>query len=238
MAHLKHSEMFRMNRLMDAARTFAVAAAVSAVASTALTASAHTSSVFYTGGGTGGGGTWPLYKDVRFLVRSGFPSHTPSYASIINKGFNQWSNETSGSGPDFYNDGGTTLTGNADNPCLSPYNGVYWRNLDYLGTGVLGFTPHCESSVSNDDTVNGFSMSIDTRTWYVDTGTPTSTQYDLYSVVTHEAGHATGWSGHFSSTETICDTDLPATMCPYYRVGNIRWRTLSTHDVHTFVGAY
>ncbi len=230
--------MLPVGQFKVTARSFLTAAAFSLFVSAVLTASAHTSASFYSGGGTGGGGPWPLYKDVYFLVRSGFPSATPSYASIINKGFNQWSNETTGSGPDFYNGGYTTLTGNADDPCASSYNGVYWRNLDYISTSALGYTPHCESSVSLDDTVIGFSMSIDTRAWYVGTGTPASTQYDLYSIVTHEAGHATGWNGHFDNSEAICATSLPATMCAYYQLGNIRWRTLSTHDVHTFVGAY
>lgn len=85
-----------------------------------------------------------------------------------------------------------------------------------------------------------FSMSIDAaRTWYAGTGTPGSAQIDVFSVVSHEAGHATGWAGHFSLTESIGDDNAgQATMCPSVSPGTVRLRTLSSHDIHTFTAAY
>lgn len=214
------------------ARTFLIGFILSFALSIPLTAQAHSPSTFY----TGAGGRWPSYSNVYFLVRSGFPSS--SYTTAINNGFNQWNEaEPAAIGPDFFNNGSTTVTGNADAPCSATYNGIYWRDLDYLGPGVLGYTPHCENL---SGTVTRFSMSIDAdRAWYAGTGTPSSSQYDLFSVVSHEGGHATGWAGHFSTTESICDDNASqATMCPTVSPGTVRLRTLSTHDIHTFASAY
>jgi hypothetical protein len=197
----------------------------------APSASAHTSSTYY----TGAGGVWPDFHLVGFLVRNGFPS---GYATQINNGYSQWNNaENTGRAVDFSNSGATSVTGNADSPCSATYNGIYWRNLDYLGTGVLGFTPHCENS---SGVVTRFSMSLDSNApWYVGTGDAPSGRVDLWSVTTHEFGHATGWVGHFSEGDAVCpDDSTRATMCPGIYPGTERQRTVSTHDVHTFVGAY
>jgi hypothetical protein len=83
----------------------------------------------------------------------------------------------------------------SDKPCRATFNGVYWRNLDYLGPGVLGYTPHCENARGQ---VIRFSMSIDSDArWYVGTGNAPKGRIDAWSVVTHEMGHATGRYGHF-----------------------------------------
>lgn len=193
-------------------------------------ANAH-STAFY----TGGGGLWPTYSGVYYKVRQGFP--TVAYYNRIEDGGNQWNAAGTSSGiePDFYYNGSTTVTGNADAPCSATYNGIYWRDLDYLGSGVLGYTPHCENS---SGVVTRFSFSVDSdRTWY--TGTGTATSWDLWSLTTHEFGHATGWYGHFSPGESICDnTASQATMCPEYFPNTVRMRTLDDHSKHTFVAAY
>lgn len=55
----------------------------------------------------------------------------------------------------------------------------------------------------------------------------------------------TGFSGpnsasHFDPTSNICEETPEAaqTMFPFYDPGSERWRTLNTHDEHTYQNAY
>jgi hypothetical protein len=125
----------------------------------------------------------------------------------------------------------------SDKPCRATFNGVYWRNLDYLGPGVLGYTPHCENARGQ---VIRFSMSIDSDArWYVGTGNAPKGRIDAWSVVTHEMGHATGRYGHFKESEDVCPNNSHRqTMCPGIYPGTERQCTLGAHDIHTFRNAY
>lgn len=203
---------------------------LSAMVAVPSVAAAH-SPTFY----TGGGGKWTNFLSIGYYQK-GFP--TTTHVARINNGHTQWNAAgPSGIEPDFWYAGTTSTAGNADLPCSATYNGVYWRNLDYLGIGVLGFTPHCENTAG---VVTRFSMSIDSNaSWYTGTGEGPGGQYDLWSVASHEWGHATGWYGHFASSESICvDNSAQATMCPFIRDGTQRIRTLDTHTIHTFQAAY
>ncbi len=54
-------------------------------------------------------------------------------------------------------------------------------------------------------------------------------------------GYAFGCDGggHFCEGAEICaDNSDQHTMCPYYRPGSERWRTLEEHDKHTYQAAY
>jgi hypothetical protein len=198
----------------------------------ATPAAAHTWSTYY----TGAGGRWPGATTVRFYVRNGFPSSAP-WMPTINRGADQWNAARISLEPRFVNAGATATVGNADRPCSATYNGVYWRDLDYLGSTVLGYTPHCENVAG---VVTRFSMSIDAdASWYVGTGATPNGRYDAWSVLTHEFGHATGWVGHFAESDSACPNDATrSTMCPSIYPGTDRQRTLGTHDRHTLQAAY
>lgn len=62
------------------------------------------------------------------------------------------------------------------------------------------------------------------------TGTPSSTQYDLQSVITHEVGHALGL-GHPD------DTERTAVMYKSFSPGETR-RTLSSDDIAGIAAIY
>ena len=169
-------------------------------------ASAHPAADYY----TGAGGKWSSNRTITFYVRNGFPSPA-TWNPTINRGADQWNAKDTGPEPRFTNAGATSTTGNADTPCSATYNGIYWRDLDYLGTGVLGYTPHCENS---SGVVTRFSMSLDADApWYVGTGATPNGRIDAWSVVTHEMGHATGWAGHFAESNDAGPTAPAATPC-------------------------
>lgn len=74
-------------------------------------------------------------------------------------------------------------------------------------------------------------------------------EFDLFSVLTHEFGHAGGWTypsstgGHFreDDTSTCLVADIVAekqTMCGRIDLESTYGRTLGEHDQHVFVGAY
>ncbi|GEM_PF-5833056 len=212
----------------------AIACFIASFAATVPTAAqAYTWQNFY----TGNGGKWPNYSNVYYLVRQGFPSST--YYNRVEDGATQWNNIGGSSGiePDLLYNGSTTNAGDPNAPCSATYSGVYWRNLDFISTATLGYTPHCENS---SGVVTRFSMSIDNRsTWYVGNGTPGSSQDDLWSTTSHEMGHATGWMGHYNAGDSLCaDNQYQATMCPIYFTGTVRWRTLDSTTVGLFQAAY
>lgn len=195
-------------------------------------AQAHSASTFY----SGGGGVWASGIWVNWYSK-GFPSS--SYVDRLKNGSAQW-NAASGSSsaePDFSYVGGTS-TG-PSSPCSASLNGAYWYNLDPLvGEYVLGYTPFCKNTSGR---VYRFTMYIDsTQSWYTGTGDSVGTfTADLWSVASHEFGHATGWYGHYSTSETICENNgSQATMCRTIHLGTVRMRTLADHDIHTFNAAY
>ncbi|MCC6192753.1 MAG: hypothetical protein IT318_27345 [Anaerolineales bacterium] len=65
-------------------------------------------------------------------------------------------------------------------------------------------------------------------TWYAGTGTPSSGQYDLWSVLTHEFGHGSGLYDH--STSGSCSGTGGPTMCPSISATSTHWRTLEQED--------
>ena len=78
--------------------------------------------------------------------------------------------------------------------------------------------------------------------WYQGSGGAPANRWDLRSIATHEAGHTTGWHGHFSGSPT-CALPLSGayeTMCEgSLSVLGTEWiRTLGTHDLHTYEDAY
>ena len=83
--------------------------------------------------------------------------------------------------------------------------------------------------------------------WYVGTGEVPSNKWDLWGVMTHEFGHATGRTiggsendGHFSEGSSYCPSDYTArhTMCPTLDPGRKGQRYLEAHDLDTVQNAY
>lgn len=193
-------------------------------------AQAHTSSTFYST-------YWPGFALVSYGMHIGFP--TGAFRSVHVNGKDQWNNAVAGREPEFYWSLPDDVNyGSAAAPCNLATNtgALFWNDLSYIGANTLGFTRRCWG----DGTIATFTIEFaKNRPWYVGTGDAPSNKYDWWGAVAHEFGHATGWSGHFGSTKSICASNSgPNTMCPTHFLGTEWMRTLATHDVHTFDGAY
>lgn len=119
--------------------------------------------------------------------------------------------------------------------CAHSSNVLYWQNL----SGPLGVTSTCVSGTR----LVRFTIVIDSApaagSWYTGTGDAPSDRYDLWSVASHEFGHATGWGPHFAEDSPECPNDSTRhTMCGGIYIGTERQRTLTTHDIHTYDGRY
>lgn len=198
-----------------------------------LSARAHTASTYYSGSA---GGTWPASTNHSYWAWTNFPSS--AHRSRIVDGAKAWNDASTGVEPNFVYQGTRSSGGNALYPCSASYSIAYWYDLDaYLGTSFVGYTPRCENTSGR---VFRFSLVMDSDTsWYTGTGTPGSTQTDLWSFTTHEWGHATGWGGHYPASDVALCADIHArTMCRDGFRGTVRFRTLEDHDIHTFLAAY
>lgn len=197
-------------------------------------ASAHTSSTYITK-------HWPTNQTVSYGVNTGYPGS--DYRSRALDGKNQWNDSTNSGEPNFYWSLADDISyGDAQTPCGVPnFNtgALFWNNLDYAGTGVLGITRLCAANP-----IWNFTIEFDsTRSWYAGTADAPDNRADFWSVATHEFGHAFGFTGgsggHFPAGDSICaNNSSMATMCPSYYIGTERQRTVSTHDIHTLDGGY
>lgn len=72
--------------------------------------------------------------------------------------------------------------------------------------------------------------------WYQGTGSPSGNQYDLWSVMTHEMGHAAG----FTHINSFCGTSSMYTMCsgPGDFKGTNHPRSLSSHEKDDLAAKY
>jgi hypothetical protein len=134
------------------------------------------------------------------------------------------------------------------------HDGIHWKNINFAVYGPA-FTRACVQSESAT-VLHNFQMTLDSDDpdwdWYKGTGDPPTDEFDVWSVVAHEFGHATGFGrgqsreDHFSSDASECDeSDLPhrQTMCdiliPITReMGRTYRRSLESHDQHTLSNAY
>jgi len=130
------------------------------------------------------------------------------------------------------------------------YNGlVYWLKLD--GTPVknntLATVKRCfyVDETGKPIELASFFMWFDSsEPWYNGTGNAPSARVDMWSVATHEFGHASGFGygkrrQHFSRQMSFCgDVKSQESMCPVYFSGSERQRTIGWRDRHAFRAAY
>lgn len=190
--------------------------------------------------------TWPS-SNAPYYIRDAFP-HGAGQRDRVQAGLATWSAVFGGSlgDPQFSYQGVTASDGNYANACLASFSGIYWRSSASLGSGNLAFTDTCEAP----GYISRFSMSLNMDfSWYSGTGNPSSSYWDMQSIATHEAGHATGWGstsynslGHYASSSAECTgaTKPKATMCWYdpNAMGTIWMRTLEADDTTTYGWAY
>ena len=120
-------------------------------------------------------------------------------------------------------------------PAVPQPNAVHWRRVDGRGRH-RAYTRMCPYAGRFT-----FQLVIDRdERWYTGTGEPEDDELDLLSVLTHEFGHAAGFSGPFASGHFDPDDALCApgsnqqTMCPKIPPGTTHMRSLEAHDIHTF----
>lgn len=70
--------------------------------------------------------------------------------------------------------------------------------------------------------------------WYTGTGTPGGSEVDLYSVLTHELGHALA----INHTNNSCSGGANPTMCPVVPVGTTWMRSLENDDKNALIYLY
>jgi hypothetical protein len=211
----------------------AVLVAVGSMVALASPAGAHTVGNHFTRG------RWPANATIQYGLNTGFPSG--AWRSRVYDGKEQWNNATNSGEPTvLWSLADGVNHGTAGNPCgISGVNtgAGFWNNLDYLGSGVLGATRLCTTEV----TIYNFTIEFDsTRSnWYNGTGDNPGGNADFWSTATHEFGHALGFWEHIAEGDGACPDDSSrATMCPSIYNGTERQRTVATHDIHTYDGAY
>lgn len=126
--------------------------------------------------------------------------------------------------------------------CASQLNKstVFWLSIaDPPGEAILGSVSVCV--ISGEPTrMAQFKMRFDSgNSWYSGTATdpPTNTEIDLWSVATHEMGHATGWTGHFGAA--VCPGNTTnQTMCASLPADSTYARSLESHDSSVFADRY
>lgn len=148
--------------------------------------------------------------------------------------------------PDFRSDG-RCLTG------FSGANGIHFEDLDFVSTNTIGVNWSCYDTTTLQ--IVSFQLALDSdRNWYFGTGDASdgflntcvpSCELDAWSVLSHEFGHAHGYTDpfgpgeHFDPDDEVCDKDSGEhTMCSGTSAGTERKRTPETHDVHTFLDGY
>lgn len=120
-------------------------------------------------------------------------------------------------------------------PAVPQPNVVHWRDVDGRG-GYRAYTRMCPYAGRFT-----FQLVLDRdERWYTGSGEPDDDELDVLSVLTHEFGHAAGFSGPFASGHFDPDSDVCAsgpgqhTMCPKIAPGTTHMRSLEAHDIHTF----
>lgn len=125
------------------------------------------------------------------------------------------------------------------NPCNNGVNqnAYFWRN--FTGGSTLAQTTRCIGP--NGTAIISYVVEFASdHEWYTGTGGPPSDKFDVWSVASHEQGHAAGFAGHWTGSGAAdCSSGAGReTMCSGTSAGTTMKRSLETHDSHTFENAY
>lgn len=187
---------------------------------------------------------WESYSEtVYYWVDSNVP--TGSWRSRITAGHSAWNAEVVDAEP-YFNYQGTASVPSISDPCNAPGKGGVRREQlnDLFDDATAGATSWC---AYDDGSITDFLMSFDTgagvaAAWYIGTGTPAGDEMDLWSMASHEFGHATGWGpdSHWAETDqSICaENNTRRTMCSNIYPGDIPQRTLAAGDRTRLQAAY
>jgi len=218
-----------------------------------LSASAHTASDWY-GKKWGNGNLTPKWRFADDVPK------TCCYRDRIQNGKAEWNQlgepmsfDFAAGQPDFPAFPFLSCPKLSDGSANKEKNAMHWSYLDGK-FGFAGETYVCsfyDVNEGNPDYIANFQMRFDSgESWYTGTGTPScpnvdSCQTDLWSVATHEFGHATGRTkggdglGHFGENWSVCaDVADKHSMCPWDFANYTRGRSLELHDKDSFRSAY
>lgn len=206
-------------------------------------ANAHNEAVFYD--------AWwhPADIPVTWSFDDDFPDASPALRrDRVRDSFDTWQ-----SAPGVLTfDRKADIAGSSDGCQPAGKSVVLWPLMDGEG-GVLAETRVC-TYVGQPNRLKSFWIRVDrSENWYFQTSTPPpSNKVDLQAVATHEVGHATGWGfanaqDHMGENQGVliqpeytnrCENTPIETMCPFIGFGEGFWRSLETHDLHTFDNRY
>jgi repeat uncharacterized protein DUF346/matrixin len=202
-----------------------------------LVAEAHEPIRYYEGGN---GGKWQRNTSVNYSFGNTYPGG--EWRDRVRDGRQQWNNV--GTPLQFVEQ--PDITPYAWQFCLStrPYqeNEVVLDVIDGPGNNV-GITAECTDATNNE--MLTFAIVFDSRdTWYTGNGAPAGDQFDLFSVASHEFGHASGWGFHYDDAQTdpaepgCVENGNKYTMCRTTAPGTNYKRSLEGNDTHTLRYAY
>jgi hypothetical protein len=115
---------------------------------------------------------------------------------------------------------------------------IHYEPLTGAEAGWLAATRSCWNATTGE--LWRFEIVVDRNDpFYTGGGTPPGNQYDLWSVLSHEFGHATGLE-HWDDANPMCSDGgiVRHTMCPTIPIGETWMRTVEPHDIHTFHNTY
>lgn len=147
-------------------------------------------------------------------------------------------------GPKLHFDKDPDSGGYAWQTCNHPAQDSVVQMNSLGGTMVLAQTTTCVSSAG---VLKSFQTRFDgDQPWYTGSSTPPpGNEFDFQSLATHELGHATGFGQanppggqHFDDSDDACANAPFNTMCSLILTGDAFWRSLETHDRHTFANQY
>ena len=186
---------------------------------------------------------WVRDKSVSFKFTPSVPVGTGAREAVRN-GMRQWNNLAQSV---HFVDAGSA-SANYDTRTCGAYqrNGIHYRSIDgpslqQVGVNTVAVTRVC--SFSGTGELYSFQMEFDSsEPWYNGTGDAAPNQVDLWSVATHEFGHAAGFAKHLDQGGDplgLCpNTAAQHTMCALTYPGTEHQRSLADHDKHTFSAAY
>jgi hypothetical protein len=216
-----------------------LAVAFATVATTAcFTALAHGLNNYWAAFWPTSGSQNEIAYDMTIGVPGGLGSSEHDHIAEGGKAWNQETDEI------LFKRSGDEVSNFPASNCDSHQSAIHYDEI--YGTAV-GTTIICGTG----STITGFQLTLDSLVpWWWSDATVPNNYFDAQAVATHEFGHAAGgWTNgtperHFdeNNNAALCGESVPNsdyhTMCAENRKGTNHWRSLESHDRHTFTDAY